>query len=212
VSAPRSLEFPRQHPEASQEAGAGLLRRAFLRLGGYYSRESRLLRGADGLAACLAERADDPALAAAVQLPPGFQAHHALMCLHVWLLLVRLRAEGAEGKDLAQMLYDSFQEDVERRVRRAGVKVRLSKQLTELEKQFYGSSMAYDKALKGEAGAGGAQETLAAALQRNVYLADAGKAAAAAALERYCLRELACLAVTDSGAVMAGNVKFSEVS
>ncbi len=49
---------------------------------------------------------------------------HALLCLHVWLLLVRLRPEGKSGKQLAQMLYDNFQDDVEKRAREAGVKVR----------------------------------------------------------------------------------------
>lgn len=55
-----------------------------------------------------------------------------------------------------QLLYDDFQTDVEDRARAAGVRVRLAKQLTELEKQFYGSSMAYDRAM---AHAGG-NETL----------------------------------------------------
>ncbi len=49
---------------------------------------------------------------------------HGLLCLHVWLLLGRLRAEGKSGKQLGQQLYDNFQDDVEKRVRAAGVKVR----------------------------------------------------------------------------------------
>ena len=40
------------------------------------------------------------------------------------------------------MLYDDFQTDVEDRARAAGARVRLAKQLTELEKQFYGSRWA----------------------------------------------------------------------
>lgn len=202
---PHSLEFARQPVGAAQTENASLLHRAFLRLGGYYSRDSRLMRSADNLYACVTEQARDPGLAAAAQLPAGFQAEHAFLSLHVWLLLVRLRPEAADGRDLAQKVYDNFQDDVETRVRAAGVKVRLSKQLTELEKQFYGSSMAYDKALAGE----GSAESLAAALQRNVYLGDAAMTEAAAALERYCKRELACLSLTPSEAVLAGHVKFS---
>lgn len=60
---------------------------------------------------------------AALDLPDDFQHMHSLLCLHVWLLLVRLRPEGKSGKQLAQNLYDNFQDDVERRVRGAGVKV-----------------------------------------------------------------------------------------
>lgn len=54
-----------------------------------------------------------------------FAPTYSLLCLHVWLALVRLRAEGADGRDMAQMMYEDFQEDVERRVRAEGVKARL---------------------------------------------------------------------------------------
>lgn len=56
--------------------------------------------------------------------PASFAATHSLLCLHIWLLLVRLRAEGDEGAELAQKLYDDFQDDVEMRVHAEGVKVR----------------------------------------------------------------------------------------
>lgn len=128
-----------------------------------------------------------------------------MLCLHVWMLLARLRPEGPDGKRLAQMMYDDFQEDVETRVRAAGVQVRVGKQLAELEKQFYGSCLAYDRALKGEDGA----EKLSLALLRNVYQANKKKQPAAAQLERYVRREMACLAMTDSTAVLAGNLRFS---
>ena len=59
--------------------------------------------------------------------------------------------------------------------------VRIKNTLTELEKQFYGSSMAYDKALQG-------QEDLAAALLRNVYQRKEGKEGAATVLARYVRR------------------------
>ena len=42
------------------------------------------------------------------------------------MLLVRLRSEGKDGKVLAQMMYERFQENVEARVIREGVKVRLA--------------------------------------------------------------------------------------
>jgi hypothetical protein len=60
---------------------------------------------------------------AALGLEFRFANTHAMLCLHVWLALVRLRAEGKDGKDLAQMMYEDFQEDVEMRVRAEGVKV-----------------------------------------------------------------------------------------
>ena len=38
-----------------------------------------------------------------MRIPPEFQQTHSSLCLHIWLLLVRLRAEGKEGKQLAQV-------------------------------------------------------------------------------------------------------------
>ena len=61
--------------------------------------------------------------AAALALPPTFAATYSLLCLHVFMLLVRLRAEGNDGADLAQILYEGFQDDVELRVHAEGVKV-----------------------------------------------------------------------------------------
>ena len=63
---------------------------------------------------------------AAFGLEYRFATTYSLLCLHVWLALVRLRVEAKDGKDLAQMMYDNFQEDVEIRVRAEGVKVSVS--------------------------------------------------------------------------------------
>jgi cytochrome b pre-mRNA-processing protein 3 len=60
---------------------------------------------------------------AALGLPDRFAATYSLLCLHVWLLLVRLRREGDDGRELAQILYEAFQDDVEIRVHAEGVKV-----------------------------------------------------------------------------------------
>ncbi|KAL4422212.1 hypothetical protein ABPG77_009687 [Micractinium sp. CCAP 211/92] len=202
-ASPRSLQFQRQpQEEIDAEAQRGFAVKALLTLGGYYSKESRHMRAAQRLYTAVAEQAAAPAFLQAVGIPSEFQQVHSSLCLHIWMLLVRLRPEGKDGKQLAQMLYDDFQTDVEDRARKAGVRVRLQKTLTELEKQFYGSSMAYDKAM-----AGG--ETLEKALLRNVFLLDEAKQADARLLARYVRRELACLAQTPSEAVMAGNIKFS---
>lgn len=202
-ASPRSLQFQRQpHAEVEAEAQRGFAVKALLTLGGYYSKESRHMRAAQRLYSAVAEQAAAPAFLRAMGIPKEFQQLHSSLCLHIWMLLVRLRPESKDGKQLAQMLYDEFQTDVEDRARKAGVRVRLQKTLTELEKQFYGSSMAYDKAV-----AGG--EPLEKALLRNVYLLDEAKQADARLLARYVRRELACLAQTPSEAVMTGNLKFS---
>lgn len=127
-----------------QEAERGFTVRALLTLGGYYSRESRLMRAAQRLYAATTEQAANPAFltgapaagwdeaglsgpglgpqpalrtladpprppppvlppAAAMGVPVEFQQTHSSLCLHIWLLLTRLRAEGKDGKRLAQV-------------------------------------------------------------------------------------------------------------
>jgi hypothetical protein len=61
--------------------------------------------------------------AAVFDLQKKFANEYNILCLHVWMLLVRLRSEGKDGKDIAQMVYETFQDNVEARVRGEGVKV-----------------------------------------------------------------------------------------
>jgi len=205
---PESLAYPRQPvPVSPGKDKPGLVQSVMLYLGGYYSKESRLMRAAGGLYDSVTEIAVNPRFLKAFEIPDDFQYQHAALCLHMWLLLTRLRPEGKEAKELAQIFYDNFQDDLEMRVRAAGVKVKVRGQLAELEKQFYGSCMAYDKALKKEG-----TETLDKALLRNVYQGDDDKKAVAGKLERYVQREMACLSKTDSNAVLSGNVQFSFAS
>lgn len=201
---PRSLDYIRGGWAPAEGVEHSFLKRNLLRLFGFYSQEAQLMRGAQGLYSCITEAVDDKRLLAALELPDDFHYMHSLLCLHVWLLLTRLRPEGKIGKKLSQMLYDNFQDDVESRVRAAGVKVRVSKQLVDLEKQFYGSSFAYDKALKGDG-----SEDLATALHRNVYQKEASKREAAGLLARYVKRELACLSMTPTDSIFRGNVRLS---
>ncbi|KAA6428216.1 MAG: ubiquinol-cytochrome C chaperone family [Trebouxia sp. A1-2] len=141
--------------------------------------------------------------AAVFDLQKRFANEYNMLCLHVWMLLVRLRSEGKDGKDIAQMVYETFQDNVETRVRAEGVKVRLNKWLNELEQMFYGMSFAFDKSLTGE-------EVITNALLRNFYNDDQSKQKPAEILSRYVTRELACLAKTESEHVLAGKIKFSD--
>lgn len=217
-------DAPSARPPGADASG---LRRALLRMGGFYSRETSIARGARGMHDAVTSQVDNPAFVAALGLRPGtFADTHALLCVHVWLLLVRLRPEGRDGKDAAQALYENFSDDVEARVRAAGVKVRIGKWLAELEKMFYGAASAYDAAL-GRPGVartdgGGApaaaefapagaaaRSALADALLRNVYAGDPANAGAAGAAADYVLRELACLAATPSEAILTGALRFT---
>ncbi|CAI7864083.1 unnamed protein product, partial [Closterium sp. NIES-53] len=85
------------------------------------------------------------------------------------------------------------------------------KWMRELERSFYGAAAAYDAAVAPGANA----DALSKALWRNVFAEDAsdmpsGPAAAPVqALTRYVRLELASLALTDSEAILTGNITFT---
>lgn len=182
-----------------------------LRLLGYYSKEARLIRASRNLYAQVTARAEDERFTHALGLPTSFRATYSLLVLHVWLCLVRLRAEGRDGAEVGQALYDLFFHDCELRVVATGVKVLISKWTTELEKNFYGAAAAYDGAMQPAA----PPDALAQALWRNVFAEDGSEmptgaaAAPVQALARYVRRETASLSMTESDAFMRGSIKFS---
>ncbi|KAK9868871.1 hypothetical protein WJX84_005473 [Apatococcus fuscideae] len=202
TSKPQTLEFDRPVEVPQEGVEQSWWKKWALVAGGYYSKESRLLRGARHAYEAVTEQAGNTALYEAIGLEKRFAHEYSILCIHVWLLLLRLRQEGKEGAELAQMMYEDFQEDVEMRVRASGVKVRLGHHLKELEKSFYGSSMAFDQALEGK-------EELSAALVRNVYGEESGLQAQASSLANYIKREIACLKITPTEALMTGKFRFS---
>lgn len=209
---PRSLEIPVDDngdaalaEGSSTRRSSGWLVRLALSLGGFYSKESTNQRAADRLYASVVAQVENDELMDALQIERTFRGEHAALVLHVWLVLSRLRrVPGGAGKELSQVMYDTFQDDVEHRVHREGVRVRVGKWLNELEQSFYGAALAYDEALRGGSG------DLAKVLHRNVYHGE-GDDARARTLERYVRRELGCLSMTEAGAVLEGRVRFSGV-
>jgi cytochrome b pre-mRNA-processing protein 3 len=200
---PESLEYAGSPSVSSAPDNAGFLRKAVLWMGGYYSKHSTYMRGAAELNTCIREQALNADVMKHLHVPDDFQHQHAMLCLHVWLVLKRLRMEGKPGRAISQIMYDNFQEEVEKMVRDAGVQVRVRKHLSELEKQFYGSCKAYDNSVGPEP-----VETLASALFRNVYQADEGKKEASHLMEQYVKRAMACLAKTPSEHVLSGRIRF----
>lgn len=197
---------PEENPDDASTPKGGILVRIALSLGGFYSKESVNQRVADRLYASITAQAENTTLLEVLNVEDSFRGSHAMLSLHVWLVLQRLRGEdmGEAGKAVAQAMYDTFQDDVEYRVHAEGVRVRVKKWLTELEQAFYGSSLAYDQALQGGSG------DLAKVLYRNVFHGE-GDVERSKVLERYVRRELGCLSMTDRAAMLEGRIRFSGV-
>jgi len=98
------------------------LQRVALQAIGYESNASSQIRSAELLYKQIQQQSLDERMFDAVQLKRDFRAEFALMTVHVWLILHRLRGEGEQGKRMSQALYDIFWEDVEKRVYEAGVR------------------------------------------------------------------------------------------
>lgn len=149
----------------------------------------------------------------AFSLEKCFRTTYALLVLHMWLCLSRLKAEGKEGIEFGQYLYEVYNHDVEIRVAAAGVNLLLTTWMKDLEKIFYGNVAAYDAAILPEA----AKDELSHVIWRNVFsdedapMPKGTAATAVQALARYTRREYACLTLTDKEALFSGNIMFSSV-
>ena len=179
-----------------------LLSRLVLTLGGYYSKESQLIRGSNAILKMLLDHCDNSGIREALRLPDDFRSRHAFICLHIWMIVRRLRRSGPDGKQVLQHFYDNFQHDVEMRVHGEGVRVRISKWLRELEDIFFGSAKAYDDAIDKQT------EDFADVLYRNVY-GGKGDYGYCHALARYTIREMVSLSMTDDESVLRGAIKFN---
>jgi len=192
-----------ERPYLAVEANdKGIIGKFVLKVGGYYSRESQLVRGSNSLLKMLLDHCEESGIREALRLENDFRTRHAFVSLHVWMVLRRLRGAGADGKSFSQFLYDNFQHEVEMSVHREGVRVRLSKWLRQLEDIFFGAAKAYDDAIDNHT------EDFAEVLNRNIY-SGKGDRRYCQALARYAIRELVSLSLTDDQAILNGEVKFS---
>eukprot|EP00899_Mesostigma_viride_P018965 jgi/Mesvir1/2706/Mv05103-RA.1 len=199
---PQSLRCAPAAPQLDAPESAsqlGWVRGTLLRALGYFSSESRHIRASVRWYDSITKQSEDPALWEVLRLPPSFRVTYGLLCVHMWVALCRLRAEGEAGRELSQILYDRFMADVELRVHREGVFVRRKKWLKELELNWYGCAIAYDKAVA----PGSAPDEFANALWRNIFSDDGSLTPSAEmrpcvdALDRYVRRELTALQLTE---------------
>ncbi|MFS7936891.1 putative ubiquinol-cytochrome c chaperone/UPF0174 [Helianthus anomalus] len=55
------------------------------------------------------------------RLEKTFRTNFSMLVVHMWLCLRRLKAEGKEGVELGQYVYEIYNHDLETRVSKAGV-------------------------------------------------------------------------------------------
>lgn len=210
-SKPCSLALAPDSPLRVEDPKYEGIRRIVLKMMLFYSKQSKSIRGANVIYRRVLSQVDKPAIYEVFSLEKTFRMTFSLLVLHMWLCLRRLKAEGKDGVELGQYVYEIYNHDVELRVSKAGVNLLLTKWMKELEKIFYGNIVAYDAALLPEA----THEELTEVIWRNIFSDDGTSKPDAAALRtvqamaRYVRREISCLSLTDKEAMFSGNFMFT---
>ncbi|MFQ5972657.1 MAG: ubiquinol-cytochrome C chaperone family protein [Alphaproteobacteria bacterium] len=144
---------------------------------------------------------------------PGFYRHlgvpdtalgrFEMISLHAFLVLRRIKAMGARGRELGQQVHDFMFADMDRNLREMGVgDLGVGKRVKMLASNLYGRIDAYDSALMHD------DDRLVAALRRNLYATAAPADAQIAAMAAYLRREAEALDGSSDEVIFSGVVRF----
>ena len=135
-------------------------------------------------------------------LPDTVDGRFEALTLHVWLVLRRLKREGAAASKLSQALLDTFFRNMDGALREMGVgDLVVGKKIRKLAESFYGRMTAYDKAVSENDFA-----ALDAAIARNILEDDPSKLSAA--LSGWAMTANATLEQTPFATIEKGELSF----
>lgn len=145
-----------------------------------------------------------PALYEVYAAPDTVEGRFEIYSLHVFLLLDRLKRQGAQASDTAQALFDTYVSSLDDALREMGVgDLSVGKKMRKLGEAFYGRVKSYEAAFESLPDTAG----LEALLVRTVY-AEA-ESPAAPKLAAYVLGQRAKLADQPLDTLLAGNVDWN---
>lgn len=137
-------------------------------------------------------------------VPDTVDGRFDMICLHAFLVIRRLQAEGGEAPALAQKLFDTMFKDMDRSLREMGVgDLSVGKHVKRMAKAYYGRAAAY------EHGMVSGREALEAALRRNLYRLAEPTDAQVRAMADYTLDQDARLKHCTFAELAAGRLGFS---
>ncbi|XP_068706087.1 ubiquinol-cytochrome-c reductase complex assembly factor 1-like [Montipora foliosa] len=142
----------------------------------------------------------------ACELPDTFQSWFIVLHLHIWMCLVRLKAEGKDGRFLYRKLVEMMWFDIEERMKNLGTidSVVVRDNMRVLLKQFYGLTIALDEGLLCD------DTVLATALWRNMfYNKKRTDAEALGRLVEYVRKNIQHLETLPADDLLYGNANFS---
>lgn len=155
----------------------------------------------------LVEQARQPAFYVDRGVPDDKEGRFDMIVMHAFLVLRRLKRDHDKTNELAQAVFDVMFADMDRNLREMGVSdLVVGRRVKNLVKAFYGRVVAY------EAGLDGADEVLAAALERNLFRNTKPEDRDIAGMIQYMRREAESLDVQSLENLMSGEVSFIGVA
>ncbi len=157
-----------------------------------------------GLYGAIVAQARQPVFYRDWQVADTVEGRYEMLCLHVFLIVHRLKGETGEAKAVSEALMRHFFSDMDGKLREIGTgDLAVPKKIKSMAEAFYGRIAAYDTALALEDNG-----FLADALKRNVF---AQAQADAAPLCTYMRDAAALLAATPVGRILAADLPFPKV-
>ena len=136
-------------------------------------------------------------------VPDTLDGRFELVCLHAFLYLHRLKAEGAVAAALGQRFFDQMFADFDRSLREIGTgDLSVGRQVKRMAEAFYGRIRAYENGL------GADDAALRAALARNIYGTATASDEQLARVAAYLRHEMTHLANQPASSLLAGTVAF----
>ena len=153
-----------------------------------------------------ARQARQPAFYRELGVADSGEGRFELYTLHVALVLIRLKGQGAAAADTAQRLFDVYVRALDDALREMGVgDLAVGKKMRKLGAAFYGRVKSYEDALQALPD----RSLLEALLQRTVL--EDGQPASAPALADYVVRAADELAVQALGDLLEGQVRWPQI-
>lgn len=137
-------------------------------------------------------------------VPDTLDGRFDMIVMHMFLLIDRLTAAGAEAEDLSQRLFDVMFDDMDQALREMGVgDLSVGKKVKTMARAFYGRLAAYDKGFRAED-----EDALKEAIKRNVFAELEVSDGQLQALARYMRDGRASLGACTTDDLRAGEAVF----
>lgn len=155
------------------------------------------------LYASVVAQARTPALYTGLGTPDSVEGRFELYSLHTYLLLERLKGQGPQAAETAQVLFDTYLSGLDNALRELGVgDTVVGKRMRKLGEAFYGRVQSYEAALAALPD----HTDLEALVARTVYAEQ--EQPQAAAMAAYLLAQRGALAAQPVDAIIAGDVTW----